>query len=102
MDKRLRPKYCVMKVDKEGKPVGTVHLLSTNPENPNSPFVLMPRKDPAAFAAMITYARMCEPGLANEIAAWLRKIVEVPIVFGTQGERNLTAMRLRSILGIMD
>ena len=102
MEKRLRPKYQVQKVDECGKLVGTIRLLSTDPRDVNSPFVLMPRKDPAAFMAMVTYARLCEPQLATEIKAWLREIVEAPMVFGTQGERNYRAVRFMSLLDIID
>lgn len=97
---RLRPKYGVSRLSEDGKAVG-VPLLSTNPEDVDSPFVLAPRKDPAAFAAMVAYARMCEPSLANEIKAWLRKIVVAPVVYGTQGERNLKAVRLKALNDII-
>jgi hypothetical protein len=87
--KRLRPKYRVTKIS-EGlssvKPA--VAMLSTDPDNIDSPFVLMPRKDPAAFHAMLTYAALCEPRLADEIHAWLRKIARAAPKYGTQGERN--------------
>jgi len=103
MEKRLRPKYYVVRVP-EGKeevispielPTGTV--LSTDPENADSPFVLMPRKDPAAFVAMITYAQFCEPQLRAEIANWLIEIAKAPPLFGTQGARNWSAGRIRTI-----
>ena len=101
MEKILRPKYQVQRISESGELVGTIHYLSTDPEDVNSPFTLMPRKDPAAFAAMVTYARTCEPQLAKEIMTWLRKIVEAPVIFGTQGGRNSRAMRVRN-LGLFD
>jgi len=96
---RLRPKYQVYRIDE--KEMSIVHasaMLATNPEDVNSPFVLMPRKDPAAFAALLYYASCCEPSLANEIHTWLAKIADaIPVVFGTQGYRNFRAMRLKSV-----
>lgn len=95
MDK-LRPKYHVQRVGSTGNLVGP-RMEATNPNNPNSPFVLMPRKDPAAFSAMMAYARYCEPDLAAEIRDWLRKVAEAPPEYGTQGTRNLKNMRLDAI-----
>jgi len=94
-EKKLRPKYIVRKIpsgaDIKSLPAGS--MLSTDPEDVNSPFVLMPRKDPAAFAAMIYYAQCCEPKLAVEIAEWLSKIAAAPPAFGTQGIRNYASTR---------
>lgn len=101
MEKRLRPKYLVFKIGPDNT-TEDQGMESTNPDSVDSPFVLMPRKDPAALAAMVTYARMCEPQLANEIKAWLRTVVEAPVSFGTQGERNLMAAKARSLLDIID
>jgi len=100
MEKKLRPKYDVQKVGPLGNLIGS-RMKSTDPEDVDSPFVLMPRKDPAAFAAMIAYARMCEPQLASEIKNWLNTIAEAPPVFGTQGARNRVAIRLKAILGTL-
>lgn len=88
----LRPKYQVQHIVGETPKVvygmvGPV-MLATDPSSPDSPFVLMPRKDPSAFAAMLTYANCCEPQLAGEIRAWLRSIVEEHPLYGSQGERN--------------
>lgn len=98
MAKKLRPKYLVSRIDEE---TGIAHVMSglksTDPEDINSPFVLMPRKDPAALLAMATYANVCEPDLAQEIREFLHKIVESPGVLGTQGERNLRAFLKSSI-----
>ena len=68
---KLRPKYQVQRIvptDAEGiyENRGSA-ALSTDPEDVDSPFVLMPRKDPAAFQAMVAYARHCEKALAIEI-----------------------------------
>lgn len=99
--KKLRPKYIVTKIshpDQEEiarQSVGA--MLSTDPDNVDSPFVLMPRKDPAAYAAMIAYAQCCEPKLAAEIAEWLGKIANAPPVFGTQGTRNFTSTRCAAV-----
>lgn len=99
-DKRLRPKYQVQKIvgDKPKEVYGLEgpKMLSTDPDNVDSPFVLMPRKDPAAFAAMITYARYCEPQLSAEIKDWLRMIAGADYVLGTQGQRNYKFMRLKA------
>ncbi|MBA7704930.1 hypothetical protein ES703_113753 [subsurface metagenome] len=98
-DKKLRPKYQVQKIvgDKPMEVYGLEgpKMLSTDPDNADSPFVLMPRKDPAAFAAVVAYARHCEPGLAKEIKEWLQKITGAPVAFGTQGQRNFRHARLK-------
>jgi len=99
--KYLRPKYIVEKLPEasEGKEVfiRANVMVSTNPEDVDSPFVLMPRKDPAAFVALITYARYCEPELGLEILKWLEEVAKSEPVFGTQGIRNWVAGRLRSL-----
>lgn len=88
---KLYPKYMV------GKAVnGTIDACSlieaTNPDNIDSPFVLFPRKDPAAITALKAYASVCNPALAAEIREWLTKVVEAKPEFGTQGTRNYQAM----------
>lgn len=97
-DMRLRPKYMVARIDADGKAFGP-GMKATDPGDINSPFVLMPRKDPAAFAAMTAYMQFCEPQLANEIRAWLRTIAQAEPVYGTQGARNRTAVRMKTLLG---
>jgi len=94
--KKLRPKYTVFKLDLMGKPI-IPGYKSTDPEDPGSPFVLMPKKDPAAFQAMITYAQCCEQELGDEIRDWLFTIAEEPPELGTQGVRNRKAMLNRVI-----
>lgn len=93
---RLRPKYMVTRMDDSGIMSGP-SMPSTDPEDINSPFVLMPRKDPAAFEAMRAYMSLCEPQLANEIRAWLRKIAAAEPVYGTQGKRNRAFIRSRML-----
>ena len=93
---RLRPKYRVIREDEEGRTIGKI-MKSTDPDDVDSPFVLMPRKDPAAYDAMRIYAQLCEPQLANEIRAWLRNIAQAEPVYGTQGIRNRTAIRLKML-----
>lgn len=88
---KLRPKYTVLKIG------STKAVASADPDDPNSPFVLMPRKDPAAFMAMIAYAQCCEPELARDIKDWLESIAREPVVYGTQGERNRVHMRLTAL-----
>jgi len=96
-DKKLRPKYIVKKIlDLDTMETGAP-MASTNPDDVDSPFVLMPRKDPAAFAAMIYYAQCCEPKLAAEIANWLVKIANAPPMFGTQGARNYASTRAAAV-----
>lgn len=95
-EKILRPKYRVQRIVELNPPQGTIQdvglpVLSTNPDDIDSPFVLMPRKDPAAFMAMITYMNSCEPRLANEISTWLKKIAAAPAKVGTQGQRNTSS-----------
>lgn len=99
-DKKLRPKYAVFKADAFGviKDIGSA-MQSTDPDNVDSPFVLMPRKDPAAFAAMLAYVDACEYGLGGEIRDWLEKIANAPVVDGTQGHRNRQEMLLRAVRG---
>lgn len=106
----LRPKYLVSRLPDTKdypkgssieviakSPEGTVTRLtigvSADPDNIDSPFVLMPRKDPAAFSAMIVYAQQCEPKLREEIKRWLTKIALADPVYGTQGERNRAFVR---------
>ena len=98
MNEKLRPKYTVQRVkgiDSPGGPVEPVgkSMLSTDPEDVNSPFVLMPLKDPAAFMAMLTYSTLCEHDLAEEIRGWLTKVAEAGPQYGTQGTRNHIEMR---------
>lgn len=96
MTGKLRPKYMVYRselVDGEMVPDGSGGMISTDPTSVDAPFVLMPRKDPAAFAAMMTYMNACEPELQAEIRDWLRLIAEAEPKFGTQGKRNYSAMR---------
>lgn len=99
---KLRPKYTVQRVNELDSPGGPLKkvgklMLSTDPADVDSPFVLMPRKDPAAFAAMGTYMDLCEPQLANEIRAWLRKVAAAEPIFGTQGKRNFSAIRIKRL-----
>ena len=94
---RLRPKYMVAKIGVDGK-MFSPGMKSVDPDNVDSPFVLMPRKDPAAYEALYVYMQLCEPQLANEIRAWLRKIAEADSIYGTQGERNRRSIRLKSLL----
>jgi len=98
MADKLRPKYELQRVGPQGSLIGP-RMKSTDPEDIDSPFVLMPRKDPAAFMAMLTYSVCCEPDLATEIREWLNKIVEAEPEYGTQGARNNTHMMKDLILG---
>jgi len=100
MGKKLRPKYEVQRIGIRGSFVGP-RMKSTDPEDVDSPFVLMPRKDPAAFLALLVYASQCEPDLAMEIQGWLNKIAEAEPKYGTQGCRNQTYMRKTTILESM-
>ena len=95
-EKKLRPKYNVQRIDEDGDVVGAL-IKSTDPDNVDSPFVLMPRKDPAAFYALLNYAKVCEPDLASEIREWAEKIIEAPPIFGTQGLRNRIEMKLKQL-----
>lgn len=88
----LRKKYLVYRVDVQEEPT-----YSTDPNDTSSPFVLFPRKDPAAFSALLTYSMMCEEGLGMEIREFLGQIAAAEPVFGTQGTRNLKAMRARAV-----
>lgn len=96
MENRLRPKYAVQKALPNGALVGA-RMRATDPDDIDSPFVLMPRKDPAAFRALICYALYCEPDLRAEVANWLLKIAEAEPVYGTQGARNYAEMRAKEI-----
>jgi hypothetical protein len=96
-EERLRPKYQVQRIINTGpeevcERVGSI-MMSTDPDDINSPFVLMPRKDPAAFSALILYAALCEHQLGNEVRYWLRRIAEAEPKYGTQGIRNIRAMK---------
>lgn len=94
--KKLRPKYVVYKMSHTGEETGP-GMMSTDPHSVNSPFVLLPRKDPAAFFAMVNYAQVCEPDLSEEIVEWLERIVGVSPAYGTQGVRNWKAMKLKQL-----
>jgi len=97
----LRPKYMVTKIGVVGTELSPT-MKATDPDDVDSPFVLMPRKDPAAFAAMIQYARYCESGLAAEIGQWLKKIASEPPRYGTQGARNSVYLRTKAVhLGVL-
>ena len=105
-DKKLRPKYVVFRIDEEKAEelqqghmpsVSSSSMLATDSDDIDAPFVLMPRKDPAALYAMMHYAQMCETDLANEINVWLGKIIESSPVYGTQGARNRIAIRSRQL-----
>lgn len=96
MGEKLRPKYIVQRIGDDGEVIGPV-MRSTDPHDIDSPFVLMPRKDPAAYYALLNYAQVCETDLGNEIHAWLRRVVEAPAEYGTQGGRNRVAMKLRQM-----
>ena len=96
MGKKLRPKYMVYKIDELGDTIPE-GMLSTDPDDVSSPFVLMPRKDPAAFRALICYANFCEPNLRIEIVTFLDKIARAEPVFGTQGARNHQAIKFEEI-----
>ena len=100
MADKLRPKYELQRVGPLGDLIGS-RMKSTDPEDINSPFVLMPRKDPAAFMAMLTYSVCCEPDLATEIRDWLNKIAEAEPKYGTQGARNHIFMKKDLILEAM-
>lgn len=93
----LRPKYYVAKLGHDGSQ--TVLPASTQVEDMTAPFVLIPGKDPAAFYAMLTYAKWCEPDLASEIYEWLESILDAMPQLGTQGRRNL-AQELRDALKV--
>lgn len=95
-DKKLRPKYHVQRIDREGDVIGPL-MKSTDPDDIDSPFVLMPRKDPAAFYALMNYAQVCEDDLALEIREWLEKVVEAPVQYGSQGNRNRVHMKLKQM-----
>lgn len=93
---RLRPKYLVFKINEAGETEGD-GMPATDPDDIDSPFVLMPRKDPAAFYALLNYAQACENDLAADIRVWLQKVIEAPAKYGTQGERNRVAMRMKQM-----
>lgn len=93
---KLRPKYRVFRIRDAGLGVEP-EMLATEPDDVDSPFVLMPRKDPAAFRALICYALYCEPDLRAEIASWLHKIADAEPVLGTQGARNYMAIKTKEI-----
>ena len=97
----LRPKYKVVKITEADKPVSQT-MMSTDPENINSPFVIFQRKDPAAFHAMLLYSTLCEVGLGMEIRAFCEKIAKADPVYGTQGVRNWRMMQMTNIKRAME
>lgn len=95
---RLHAKYSVYKLQrtrglstKEGRK-STLIGISVDVDNAESPFVLFPRKDPAALVALKCYALNCEPALALDIRQWIALIRKADEAlgkqFGTQGKRN--------------
>lgn len=80
---KLYRKYTVFKPN-----VGSGGMSSVDVEDVNSPFVLMPRKDPVAMTALECYATSCEAELGREIRQWIQRIKKAPKILGTQGERN--------------
>lgn len=80
---KLYNKYIVYKIGVQNG--GT---FSVDTEDVNSPFVLMPRKDPAAMTALACYATFSEPELREEIMQWIKRIKKAPKILGTQGRRN--------------
>ena len=112
MGDKLRPKYLLYRIveDEGGRPpmdaielsgytIHNVPFPSTDPEDTSSPFVLMPKKDPAAFRALICYANFCETKLKDEIGRFLNLIAESEPELGTQGARNLKEI-LKKELGL--
>ena len=63
-------------------------IFSVDVGDVNSPFVLMPRKDPVAMTALECYASFCEPELRRQIEQWVQRIKKAPKILGTQGKRN--------------
>ncbi len=96
-EKRLRPKYLVQKYREEDGQLSGPRMKSTDPDDVDSPFVLMPRKDPAAYYALLHYTEVCEPDLSFEIRQWLEKVVRAPAKFGSQGDRNRIEMKLKQM-----
>lgn len=100
MANKLRPKYLVLRINEDtGMAIAGTEQKSTDPDSVDSPFVLMPRKDPAAFAAVLAYAEMCEPELATEIRTWLETVCDAEPAFGTQGRRNFQTFRKKAVYG---
>jgi len=82
----LYEKYEVRR--KNPKPGQEGVMLSVDVKDIDSPFVLIPRKDPAAMKALECYAENCEPELGKEIKRWIELIKKAPKILGTQGKRN--------------
>ncbi len=95
----LRPKYHVQKIGESGVPTGKV-MLATDPGDVDAPFVIFPRKDPAAFHALLTYADVCEKGLRMEILEFAGKIAESDPAFGTQGARNWQTILMERVKSV--
>jgi hypothetical protein len=61
--------------------------------DPDSPFVLKPWKDPAALRALMAYREHCYPELARDLDAWILAIAGGPVVRGDVGARNESHVR---------
>ncbi len=83
----LYQKYEVWR--KGGKIGSEGMMLSVDTQDVDSPFVLKPRKDPAAMKALECYADFCELELSKQIKRWIQLIKKAPKVVGTQGKRNI-------------
>ena len=82
--------YQKYEVYRKGGKIGSEHItVSVNTSEIDSPFVLMPRKDPAAMKALECYADFCEPELSRQIKRWIQLIKKAPKILGTQGKRNI-------------
>ena len=95
----LRPKYVVYRVGEDKGRVGS-DMLATEPSDVDAPFVIFPRKDPAAFHALLSYAAVCEKGLRAEILLWAEKIAVCDPDFGTQGARNWQTLLMDKVKSV--
>ncbi len=95
----LRPKYHVQKVNEEGVTFGNV-MLATDPSDVDAPFVIFPRKDPAAFHALLAYAAVCEKGLRAEILLFAEEVAKSAPEFGTQGTRNWQSLLMDKVKSV--
>ncbi len=95
----LRPKYAVYRLDGEGSLAGEP-MLATDPSNVDSPFVIFPRKDPAAFHALLAYAAVCEKGLRAEIISFAEDVAQSDPAFGTQGTRNWQTLLMNKVKSV--
>ena len=93
---RLRNMYYVKNLD-TGQEGASVMITEDQPQL----FVLSPDKDPAALAALMTYAEFCEPELATDIEQWVeaikKRVSGREAILGSVGAANARHLMVQKV-----